>query len=150
MNKSFIALIAAATLIVTSMNARVAHADSDDVAKILLGATAFFVIGAALHDQNKDKNKAPRVTDKPSAQGYKPPAQPNTVALPGRCQRSYALRDGSVHHGFSQRCLQKRYRSARPLPKSCKRSVKTRHYGRVKTYGERCLRKRGYEVAYRH
>lgn len=149
MNKSFIALITVATLIVTSINVRAAHAaDAEDIAKLLFGATVLLAIGAAVRDHEKDKNKAVNTYERPYQHGtHMPKRKSDRIALPERCERSFRLRDGSLHNGFSRKCLSESYRSARPMPESCKRTVPTRDYGRVNTYSKKCLSDRGYKVA---
>ncbi|SLN67271.1 hypothetical protein PSA7680_03549 [Pseudoruegeria aquimaris] len=150
MNKIFITLIAIATLIVTSFNATQARAaDSDDIAKILLGATALFVIGSAISEANEaPRRKVERPG--PSAHPYTPYRdQPRwkpgkgAAKLPGRCLQTFRGKDGT-YRGYSRWCLRQNYRYEAQLPRKCLNKVHTFKDGKRNVYEPSCLRRHGF------
>lgn len=161
MNKTFITLIAIATLIVTSVNAGKARAaDSDDIAKLLLGATALFVIGSAIAEANEEprrKAERPGPSDYPYRPGYayrpqgkphhnhKPHGKPKHSAemLPASCLQTFRGRDGT-YRGYARSCLRQSYRYENQLPQRCLNAVHTYREGKRNVYEPSCLRRYGF------
>ncbi|MCT8158500.1 hypothetical protein [Pseudoruegeria sp. SHC-113] len=152
MNKTFITLIAIVTLIVTSVNAgRARAADSDDIAKILLGATALFVIGSAIADANDDTPRRKAERPGPSPLPYTPyrdreqtwkPGK-GTKLLPTSCLATFRGKDGT-YRGYSRSCLRQSYRYENQLPKQCLKKVHTFRDGKRNVYEPSCLRRYGF------
>lgn len=153
MSMTFIGIITAATMIITGLNAAPARAGGDDIAKILVGATALFIVGSAINSSNKARRsqsgKSYTVyTNKPAAHSHIPTGhshyQPVTVVkrLPSSCLRNYRTSEGK-HSYFTPGCLQKRYRQVSSLPQNCNLRVWTVQ-GLRNLYSPSCLRSAGF------
>lgn len=139
MTKSFIAVILAAALTLTSFSAAPARADTDDVAKVLLGLAVIAGI-AAVADQRRDRRRA-------RAAQQQQPRYDYSKVLPQRCLRTFDTYNGQ-RQGFGRRCLERRAGHI-DLPRRCERRVITER-GHRTIYPLRCMRRQGFVVAGRH
>lgn len=132
MKKSFIALAMASAVALTGFAATPARADSEDIAKALLG---LLVIGAIVNAVDDDD---------PAPATRRGSWRQNRV-LPRACLRPFETRRGT-RYGFGERCIENRVGHIR-LPDECERRGENRR-GRIRTfYGERCMARRGYRVS---
>lgn len=145
MSRTFIKSILIAAVTVTGVSlatASPAKAGSEDIAKILVGATALFIIGKAITDS--DAKAAPVTQPK----RHKPTTRPRySKALPAHCLRRYNTWEGRVRM-MSRHCLQDNYRFSQRLPDNCRARVRTQD-GPRRGYSMRCLRNQGYYLASR-
>ncbi|SHH50542.1 hypothetical protein [Marivita hallyeonensis] len=168
MSRKFIAAVLAVSTTLAAFSAAPARAASeDDIARLLGAAATLFIIGKAIESsRDKDKKKkkahkeykAPKATHKPHVQyhnqNHKPLPQVvprdraynqnRVAALPARCVRQ--ITGGHVRRVVMDRCLQRHYTSARPLPRACRMNVATQR-GERRAYALPCLRHRGYTLA---
>ena len=167
MHKKFITAVAAASIMITGFAAAPARADSDDTKRALAALLGIAIIGAAIHDANKDndyhahrKQAYPR--HRPHAQpGHRPHAQPrhwphvqprplpkrvDRKILPSQCLRTIKARGGQKSREFGLRCLRENYRFVTQLPQRCARRHQTRNGLRL-GYGARCLTSEGYRLS---
>lgn len=161
MHRKFIALIVSTAFIVTGFSASQARAA--DAKDILGGLAAIALIGAAVHQYNKNKARdrdqyVTRRYEPPRQQHVRPHSRPHHVRplparvarydLPQRCLRHYEGYPGK-HPLLGPKCLKKHYRHAGSLPQSCKvgfwNGSAVRH-----AYEPRCLRQKGYRVVYNY
>jgi hypothetical protein len=166
MHRKFIAVVLAVSISITALSARAASAGDKDLARFLAGLAGLAVIGAIIHEENKDRNtvattsrtyhqpyKAPsyRPAYKPHHQthsGYAPRPLPNRVSrkvLPAQCLHAFNTRRGQVN-AFGDRCLDRNYRDVRSLPQGCRVDIRTQS-GRQSGYDPRCLRQKGYVIS---
>lgn len=148
MSRKFIATIVAAAITVTGISAAPARAaDQDDVAKLLFGAAAIYMISRAVKDDHsRVSSTSPRrpelVRPRPlpwRAHRFDP--------IPAQCLKHHETRKGTVRM-IGQRCLQKRYRHVSYLPQKCHFKVRT-YNGKRAGYKPGCLRKKGFVLAHR-
>lgn len=116
---------------------------NDDVANIIAGLAALFIIGAAIeqHNDRDDRARATAQQTRPQQTRPQQQARPNRQAdrvAPARCFRE----TGGVR-GYSRRCMQNH--AARPelLPRGCLVQVNTDRGPRT-LYAGRCLRQNGW------
>ncbi|TMM52417.1 hypothetical protein [Sulfitobacter sabulilitoris] len=162
MHRSFIAAIAALSIIITGLSAAPARADSnDDLLRALAAIAGIAVIGTAIKKRNDRREEARRRDHVGRGYQYQdtyrappPKLEPRPLPrraqrdlLPGNCLRSFDTRDGRIRM-FGARCLQRNYSYTDRLPQRCFREVRTRD-GRRRGYEARCLRDRGYQLARR-
>lgn len=143
MSRKFIAAVLVASLTITGIAASSAQAgdrnhNGDEIAKILVGATALFMIGKALSGKRSEPDYKP--IPKPL------PPRVKRKRLPGECLRSYRVHGGRVEMA-SKRCLERKYHYVSSLPRSCKISQQTRK-GYRRGYSPRCLKKHGYSFVW--
>ncbi len=141
--KTLITTALAAALAIGPLTATPAAADSDDVAKLLLGAIALGVVVHAI-DKNRDRNdEATHGPHNPVDPGWgRPPHR--RYALPARCEFEVRTRQGR-REVFGERCLEREGVRVNRLPNRCEFDVWTER-GRRTVFGSRCLREHGYRV----
>ena len=149
-----------------------AQADSDDLAKAILGIAAVAIIAKSVDDR-KDRRRANAreaeatvgasrlgSLERPHAgrtlqgtisrfdrHGPKPRRGYKKTPLPQSCLRIVnTLRGERVVYGA--RCLDRNFRFASKLPDRCEIAVRTNRGVRT-VYGERCLRREGWNIARR-
>ena len=131
MKKGFIAFVLAASVALTGFSAAPARADSDDIAKVLLG---LLVIGAIAKAAEND-DPAPVTRRQP---------QPRVQYLPQRCLRPFSTNRGT-RYGFAAGCLDRHARNIH-VPVDCERRGLNQH-GRTRTfYAEACMARYGYRT----
>lgn len=159
MHRKFIATIAAASILITGFAAAPARADQDDVGKALAAILGIAIVGAVIHDKNKDKKRkrAHVVKPKPHKKTYDartptrkvhPRPLPRRISehlLPGKCLRSFETTRGTKRI-FGQRCLERNYSFTHRLPQHCERRVRTDR-GVRSGFAARCLNRQGYQLA---
>ena len=154
MYRKFIATVSAAAIALTAMGATPAFADDRDAARALAAILGIAVVGALIHESNKDKKrKVHRHTHRPKHHAHKPhhlkprplPKRANRKLLPQRCFRSVQTYQGNFRM-FGQRCLNKHYAHVNSLPNRCRYVVPTPN-GKRRGYEARCLRDAGYRLA---
>jgi hypothetical protein len=148
MSRTFIKSILIAAVTVTGITVATtgtAKAGNDDIAKILFGATALFIIGKAITDS--DAQAAPIAKPRPPVVVKPKPRPRYSKALPAKCLRRHHTWDGRVRM-MSGQCLRRNYEYAHRLPQSCRTRVYTDD-GVRRGYQMRCLRDRGYYLASR-
>ena len=122
----FTATVAAAALTLAGMTvaAAPARAGNDDLAKILLGATAIYIIGSAIENNNKNGRSQ-------ASRGYSDNNHGN----------SYGNNHGnSYDNSYGQNG--RRHARAPEVPASC--AIDTRGRNRDTFYGARCLQRSGF------
>lgn len=166
MSRKLTSLILAASLATTSMAAPARASDADDIAKFLGVAATLFIIGKAIEDNSSQKSHkpAPQPTYKSKHDDWKHKDKrgadqsryghqgkprghvqaPAKTPLPNACLTR--VEGQGTRYALGQRCLERNYQSARPLPSSCKIWVEGRHGGTRPAYSMNCLRKKGYET----
>lgn len=155
--KLFTALIAG-SIAIAGMTATPARADSEDVAKVIVGIAALSIIAKALdnddrgyvhrtrpypdqdyYDRKHDKRYKPRPVHKHPGKVHK--ARKN---LPANCVRRHETHRGRLVF-LGRQCLKNNYRHFSSLPNSCKvqsNTYKGMRYG----YQISCLRHKGYRL----
>lgn len=159
MHKKFITAVAAASIMITGFAAVPARADSDDTKRALAALLGIAIIGAAIHDANKDndyhaqrKQTYPR--HRPHVKpGHRPQVKPRPLpkrvdrkVLPSQCLRTFKTRRGHNVREFGLGCLRNNYRYVNSLPQRCARTDRT-HSGLRHGYGVKCLRAQGYRMS---
>ena len=155
MHRKFIAGITAASLLLTALGAAPAAADRYKTERALAALLGLAVVGAIVHENRKDKDKAPHVS-KPRPKTvhntpvYNPRPRPlpdraNRKLLPQRCLRTLDTYNGRARF-FGQRCLNRHFSFAHRLPRACSYVFRTER-GDRRGYEARCLRDRGYRLA---
>jgi hypothetical protein len=160
MSRKFISTVLAASIAVTGFFAAPARAGDDDVAKVIAGMAALFIIGSAIKKSRNDDNHGynNHVSRGNRYEGDIQEAQPrrhtrprplpqraNRKKLPSECLRRFETRRGTVRM-MAQRCLERNYRFTHALPQQCHTRVRTEN-GKRRGYAMRCLRDRGYSIA---
>lgn len=159
MYRKFIATVSAAAIALTALGSAPARADDRDAARALAAILGIAVVGAIIHDRNKDKKRkvhreAPvykkhvqkKHVHKPHRIQPRPlPQRANRKLLPQRCFRSVQTYQGN-YRMFGQRCLNKHYRHVNSLPNRCRYVFPTQN-GTRRGYDARCLRDAGYRLA---
>jgi hypothetical protein len=115
-----------------------ARADGQDVARILGGLVALYVIGRAIDEANA-RNDPPRHA--PPPQAHRPP-RPQPMVAPARCFIEGHDRNG-YFRGYVRRCMQNNVAQPARLPDQCLRRVTTQRGDRL-IYGGRCLARNGW------
>lgn len=144
-HRQFIATIAAAAIAITGVSAAPARAGDDEVGAALAALLGLAIVGAVIHDKNKDKKRR-HVVHTPVHPKPIPP-RVNRKLLPQQCLRSFNTHQGKARI-FGQRCLNQNYRFAQNLPAACHRQVWTSRGWRA-GFGARCLNRHGYQLARR-
>lgn len=142
MSRKFIATIVVAAITVTGISAAPARADQDDIAKLLFGAAAIYMISRAVKDDKRHVTPAPVTRPRPLEPRPLPRRVRRFDPIPSKCLKHHETRDGVVRM-IGQRCVQKRYRHASYLPEKCLFKVRT-YDGKRAGYRPRCLRKNGF------
>ncbi|MEP2532218.1 hypothetical protein [Shimia sp.] len=157
--RTFIAAVITAAMTLTGVSASSARAlTEDDVAKLMIGATALFILGKAIDDNKKSKPKAviqptrryePKHVTKPNTRntGRANPHRRNLV-LPVQCKRNFVTERGKHVTGFRRVCLNRSGVSVNHLPGGCERQVNTQR-GWKTIYGANCMHRSGYRVGNR-
>lgn len=131
----------AAALAFSPVASTKAVADSDDVAKLLLGA---IVVGVAVNAIKKRRDREASRSDHNPARDWPTDPWNNYRNLPAEC--AFETR---THHGwsnvFGQRCLERQGVRAERLPSYCAFEIRTNRGPRT-VYGETCLSDHGYTV----
>ena len=145
MSRKFISSVMIAAIAATglSFSAAPARAGSDDLAKVLIGATALVIIGSAIAGKDKSSNNDYHVT-RPSKPKPVKVHKARRKALTAACVRKHNTYDGKVKV-FGQRCLHKHYAYADSLPRHCKVRLST-YKGTKRGYSIPCLREEGYYI----
>ena len=152
MFKPLIAGLTALSLtIATVAPAQAQGLSRDDTGKLLIGLTALAVLGAAINNNDRDKEPATQVHDRDqwSQQGRgnghgwgNLNHQNNRRVLPGECLRGIETRFGTQRM-FVQRCLERNYRQVNSLPARCAVRVYSND-GPRQGFDPLCLREEGY------
>lgn len=157
-----IGTMTAATIAITSLGITPAYADRDDrAARAVATVLGIAVLGAIIHDRNKDeKSHKPTVrrhpvqvhrkVQKPRAHRVAPkplPKRVNRKLVPQNCLQSFRTRQGRTQM-FGQRCLQRSHTNVNHLPQRCFQRIRTRE-GHLAGYDARCLSKHGYQLSRR-
>ena len=137
MPNRFIATVLAAAMALTTLAAAPARAaDNGEIARLIFGAGALFMLGTALSNNNKNRHVNRRYVE-PT---YNPP--PRRHVVPSAC-----LRVNQTGHGprrfFGRRCLNNNMRHAERLPNGCLRNIWTNR-GQRTVFSARCLRNNGW------
>ncbi len=139
-SKKFIATIASLAMMVTGFSAAQAKAmDGDDLAKILLGATALVVVGKAIHSNKNDK---------PSHATPSKPPHVTTKKLPNKCSKTFKTHNERRVAAYETNCLHRERVNVRQLPQQCRvtiREKKATHKG----FETHCLQRKGYRVSWK-
>ncbi|MBT8153516.1 hypothetical protein KMP13_06320 [Epibacterium ulvae] len=157
-HRKFIALILGLSLVVSGFSAAPARADGD-VAKFIAGAVVLGLIGAAVNDARKDRNRGQYSYSQGSRSNThtrhdkhnnRVRPLPSSVArydLPAHCAKvvSQNNRNRTV---VSQRCLSRNYGYVNSLPGQCRLSIRDGYKQRT-AYRTRCLQKHGYRLVNR-
>ena len=148
MGRKFIATILAAAIAVTSISATTtaAQAGDKDVARFIVGATALAIIGAAIADEQRKKNKAHAGTQshyKPKPQVHHKPRHNAGLVAPRKCLINAQTRQGWTK-GYAVGCTRHNIRRPAALPSDCVRRnfANTSRY----FYSARCLRRNGFNA----
>ena len=115
-----------------------ARANGEEIAGILAGLAALYVIGRAIEQRN-DNNDRPRASSHQSG-GHVAPQQPRPHArvAPAQCFRDF----GAVR-GYLMRCMQNRVARPGLLPQDCLVQINTDR-GPRNLYTGRCLHRNGW------
>ena len=161
MHRKFIATVVATSILFTGFAAAPARANQEDVGRALAALLGIAIVGAVIHDSNKDNKAKVQVYSQPQKKVQKKQFQkkkkhvqtrplPRRVLqhlLPSKCLRSFETRRGTARI-FGQRCLERNYGFTHRLPQHCERCVRTDRGLRF-GFGARCLRKQGYKLTRR-
>lgn len=177
MHRAFIRLLAATSIVITGIGiaAAPARANDNDAANALAALLGLAIVGAVIHNKNKDDdhvsrhqthtnhhkpkhhNKHGHTSHKQKHNAHKHGhnnRHQNTYnhrprhsshVLPGHCMRSWRTHDGRMRV-FSQRCLQRNYGDTAVLPDRCYRRARTQN-GTRHGFAVRCLSRHGYQFA---
>ncbi|TCM87567.1 hypothetical protein [Rhodovulum steppense] len=138
MPRFFLAPLLAAAVALTPIAAAPARA-ADDLARILLGAAAVYVIVDKLESNRRAVNRV----EKSQAAGWQSPRGYNRhQVIPASCVRTINTRRGP-ERVVTERCL--RNEGIRRLPDRCEISVRGNR-GSVDAYRLSCLQNAGYRV----
>lgn len=140
MTKRFLATLLAATIAVTSVSTAPARADSGEIGRLLLGAGALFIIGSALSNNNRQRDRDEVVTRRRDEPRHR--VQPRRKVVPSACLRVNRSDSGPRRY-FGRRCLSNNMRQVNRLPNYCKRNIWTNR-GQRTVFAARCLRKDGW------
>lgn len=150
MPRTFAAAMLSATLALTTMgSAAPAHANNDDLKRILGGVAAVVILGATI-DNLRDRN---RRADPPVARHDPKPLRDrhhdkrydrrhDSRIVPSQCLRSVDSRHGPRQY-FARPCLRRTMSDAHRLPQACAITVQ-RQRGPIIGYAPRCLRDYGW------
>lgn len=127
-----IAAFASATVAATPVQAK-----DDDLAKLLVGAAALFVIAKTIDNNKKKKKRHGSHKPKPDKYAGK--------RLPGACLKRYQTEHGTERH-YSAWCLESKFKNADNLPERCWDAIWTTK-GYREVYRPRCLTRSGYRIA---
>ncbi|MFT4959894.1 MAG: hypothetical protein ACI92Z_000971 [Paracoccaceae bacterium] len=156
MHRKFITLIIAAAIAVTGFSAP-AHAGNKDVIKALAGLAILGVIGAAIHDSNKNQPVVSRRNTHPDYRvpphrrhgDVKPRPMPKHVSrliLPGSCLRSFEMGRGKKTRVLGRQCMHKTYGFTQNLPRACAQKIWSPK-GVRRGFNVSCLKSEGYRVS---
>ena len=160
--RGFIGMILSAAVAVAGLSATPARAADDDVAKVVVGAAALAILGAAIISA-RDKDKDDHVTtnrntynsygngyndqwSKPKHKQKKKHSSNQPVkrpSLPEVC-RIYRDTNNGKRYGYNGRCLKRNYSAFDHLPKHCAKKVEGY---RGKIWRENCLSQHGFKRA---
>ncbi|APX12993.1 hypothetical protein [Tateyamaria omphalii] len=144
-HRQFIGLVAAAAIAITGFSAAPARAGDDEVGAALAALLGLAIVGAVIHDRNKDRKK--RHTVHTPVHPKPVPKRVNRKLLPQQCLRSFHTNQGQ-RRVFGQRCLHNHYQFAHSLPQTCRREFYTDR-GWRRGYGARCMSRHGFQLARR-
>lgn len=167
MHRKFIALIVSAAVAVTGFTAP-ARADSDDIAKALLGFTALALIAKAIDDNKKQTTVINRYPTRPIyTQPGRPiytqprppiyshptyptprplPPQVSKFDLPQSCLRNFQV-NGRPVQLFGNACMNQTYAYTRSLPNVCEYRFRGDRGAQHIGFEPFCLQQRGYRTA---
>ncbi|WP_204112441.1 hypothetical protein [Shimia biformata] len=170
MSRKFIAAILAASVTVTALNARPAHALSEDqLGALIFGGATLLIIGNAIknkkndpepvvtrrtnrdwdhrhRDRNWDHRHGDRDWNNRNSHDGKAPRH-DARALPRDCMRVHRVRGEDVYM-VGDRCLARNYRNYNRLPRSCRVGTQTNR-GYRQGFNPHCLRRNGYTLSRR-
>lgn len=153
MKSTLIASVLAAAMAFNGMGATAARAGSEDVAKVLAGAAALFIIGKAISGRNDDNTGYNNAVSRASHyNGDTFSRYDNDRRYRGDNRRSRRClrqknRNGRWVTYRDGRCM-KRYNREAEKPRVCPRKRWTNN-GWKKYYDRRCLRRHGSDVSRR-
>ena len=140
MKKPLMAVMLSLTLGLTaaSVPATPARAtDAGDVAGVLAGLAALYIIGRAIEDHNDNRGRVVTRNVTP----HRP--QHQALVAPARCFREFWTSQGYVR-GYLARCMQRNVQRAGSLPPQCIVRVHTDR-GFRNLYRGRCLARNGWQ-----
>ena len=144
LRKTFTIITLSITLVMGGLgnNVRPAHADQhtnngEEVAAVIAGLVALYVIGRAIENHNDRRDRQPTTAHTPQPH----PVVPHLVA-PAQCRREFHTANG-VRRGYGYRCMQRHVAQPSLLPDQCVRQVYTDR-GPRNLYGGRCLTQNGW------
>ena len=139
-------LIAALTFAMASTSiAAPARADSDDVAKVIFGATALYMLSRVIKEHNGHTVHRPQVVHRNThtPRHVAPRQQAPRNVIPAACYREIQRTNGTTARGYLKRCMENRARRAHLLPQHCLRRDQTVR-GVRNFYRGKCLRRNGW------
>ncbi|MBF9035183.1 hypothetical protein HKCCE2091_13135 [Rhodobacterales bacterium HKCCE2091] len=134
-----LALAGAVALTAVTAPAAPARADNEEIAGVIAGLAALFIIGRAI-EQHNDRNQ-PVTRNVPPPLTHRPhPPQPQVrLIAPARCYRDF----GTVR-GYLAQCMQQNVARPGLLPPECITRVHTNH-GPRNLFAGRCLARFGWQ-----
>jgi len=151
MHRKFIALVVSTAIVITGASAIPARADTNDMAKVLIGIATIAIIGSALNNARKPAPVTSRYYRRPPiAPIPRPlPRRVSRYVLPGKCQVRANTRNGP-RTLFESRCVSGNYAYARSLPRACLIQFWGDRRDRTSVgYTKHCLSRYGYRTAAR-
>jgi hypothetical protein len=144
----FTAGLVALSIATAGFAAAPARAGENDAALALGGLVTLFVLGKALEDKNKDKNKVAVSTSRHRDDRRNEPWQDRNrgrdFGIPNQCVASAGQGSKQRLVAF-ENCIERDRRAQVHLPRACETRVKTRQ-GKVDAYDVGCLTNFGYRV----
>ncbi|WP_460273076.1 hypothetical protein [Celeribacter sp. ULVN23_4] len=144
----FTAGLLALSIATAGFAAAPAKADNNDAALALGGLVTLFVLGKALEDQNKDKNRVVVHDQRYQQQSWQNRDRDRDRSrernIPNQCVFS-AKTGGKQRLVAMENCIERNNRAQVRLPRACETRVKTRQ-GKKDAYDVSCLTNFGYRV----
>lgn len=158
-SKKFIALVLSLAIVITGVSAPRAQAmDEDALGALLFGVTALAVLGLAVSEKDKHRDKVTQAPAPAHRPVHKPVHKPKPVTkphkssqkswLPRQCSRRFQTHNGHVIQAYGQRCLHRAQYPSHRLPEQCYVRAQGPK-GRFAGYRTRCLNRNGYQVSFR-
>lgn len=121
-----------------------ARADSREVAKVVAGLTALYIIGKALNDSQAHARPTPILVP-PVDHHHRRPEPPRIVTkvIPAACYTELYRTNGSIAKGYGAKCMKNRVSQPHLLPTQCIRAEQTTR-GKRALYPSICLARNGW------
>lgn len=149
MYRRLITGVAALSIAFTGFATAPARADSEDVAKVLTGLTALYIVGKIIKDDDRrvvaerNDNRAWGRYERPRT--YTPYVRHRQ--LPLTCVRTVQTRKGEVQM-LPQRCITRKVGRI-DLPGKCERTIRGENGRKRVMYKRSCLERKGYRITAR-